>query len=178
MGEVNRNLWAPWRMEYIHILNDQNAGRADTDCFLCRYAVDPQADAENLVIWRSQRSLTLFNRFPYANGHLLVAPLGHVGTLFDLAEDVLDEVMHQVRDAQRLLYGVTGCQGCNVGINFGRCAGAGVPGHLHVHLVPRWEGDINFMPVLADTRVIPEAIEALRVRMRTAVGDLGLPAVR
>lgn len=174
MGEFNNNLWAPWRLEYVQSL----CGKDDTDCFLCAYANRPENDAVNLVIWRGERVLTLFNRFPYANGHLLVAPIGHQADLEELDEPTLGELIHSVRDAKRLLQAVTCCHGLNIGMNFGRCAGAGLPGHLHVHLVPRWEGDTNFMPVLADTRIIPQSIEDLRARMIDAARSLGLPAVR
>jgi ATP adenylyltransferase len=174
MGEFSDNLWAPWRLEYVKSLTNPD----ETDCFLCAYAATPRDDAPNLVIWRSEHVLTLFNRFPYANGHLLIAPLDHCADLADLKSPVLHEMIDVVRDAQRLIRAVTNCHGLNIGMNFGRCAGAGLPGHLHVHIVPRWEGDINFMPVLSDTRVIPQSIEALREKMIEAVGPLGLPTVR
>jgi ATP adenylyltransferase len=161
-------------MEYIKSLNND----VEDDCFLCRYAGAPDADAENLVIWRGKYNLTVFNRFPYTNGHLLVAPFAHLAELDELDDVTLDELIRQVRDAQRLLRTAASCQGSNVGMNFGRCAGAGLPGHLHVHIVPRWEGDTNFIPVLSDSRVISESIDALRDRMREAVAPLGLPPIR
>lgn len=174
MGETNKNLWAPWRLEYVKSL----AGENDAGCFLCNYAQTPDSDRDNLVIWRTERCLTLFNRFPYANGHLLIAPQAHQAELHDLDEPTLHELIDLTRDAQRLLREATCCHGSNVGMNFGKCAGAGLPGHLHIHIVPRWDGDINFMTVLSDTRVIPQSIEALRERMADAVQRLGLPAVR
>ncbi|MBI4582059.1 MAG: HIT domain-containing protein [Planctomycetes bacterium] len=174
MGEVNKNLWAPWRMEYVETLT----GDDDRGCFLCRYAAAPEDDRANLVIWRTDRCLTLFNRFPYANGHLLIAPMAHQAELEELDDPTLDEMIRVVRDVQRLLRAATGCQGSNVGMNFGKCAGAGLPGHLHVHIVPRWDGDVNFMSVLADTRIIPQGIEALRAKMVEAARSLGLPPVR
>ncbi len=174
MAEYNRNLWAPWRMEYIRSLEEHTGG----GCFLCRHAAAPEQDGSNLVIWRGPRCLTMFNRFPYASGHLLVAPAAHRARLDEFDAETLAELIGQIRDAQALLREVCGCQGMNIGMNFGRCAGAGLPDHLHAHLVPRWEGDVNFMPVLSDTRVIPESIDALRGRMREAVARLGLPAVR
>jgi ATP adenylyltransferase len=175
MAEVNRNLWAPWRMEYIHSLHDEKQPKG---CFLCWYSQHPEEDGRNHVIWRGPTCMTLFNRFPYSNGHLLIAPYAHVGLLDGLDEAALTELIGQVRDAQRLLQETTCAQGFNVGMNFGRCAGAGLPDHLHVHIVPRWEGDTNFMPVLGDTRIIPQSIEALYVKMRDAAGRLGLPEVR
>ncbi len=174
MGEFNNNLWAPWRLEYVSSLGGEDGG----GCFLCHYAAKPADDAANLVIWRSERVLTLFNRFPYANGHLLIAPVSHSADLEELDGPTLDELIRVVRDAQRLLRAATKCHGLNVGMNFGRCAGAGLPGHLHIHIVPRWEGDTNFMPVLSDTRVIPQSIDALRHKMSEEVASLGLPPIR
>lgn len=174
MGEMNQNLWAPWRLDYVRSLAGEDPG----GCFLCRYVAAPECDRENLVLWRTDRCLTLFNRFPYANGHLLVAPHAHVGALHDLDTASLHEIIELTRDAQRLLQAVTNCDGFNVGMNFGKCAGAGLPGHLHLHIVPRWDGDINFMAVLADTRVIPQSIEAMRETMTQAAADLNLPPIR
>ena len=110
--------------------------------------------------------------------HLMVAPLGHLAELEDLGKESMVELIGQVRDAKRLLTKTISPHGFNVGMNFGRCAGAGLPGHLHVHVVPRWDGDTNFMPVLGDVRVIPQSIEEIYGLMREAVGDLGLPPVR
>jgi ATP adenylyltransferase len=172
MSETNDNLWAPWRMEYIDLLADKEAEKG---CFLCRYAAEPDQDVRNHVIWRTERCLTTFNSFPYNNGHLLIAPLEHQGSLSDFDDAVLAEMMLTARDAQRLLKETTDCHGFNVGMNVGRCAGAGLPDHLHLHIVPRWGGDTNFMPVLAGVRVIPQSIQALYDKMRAVVGKLGLP---
>ena len=175
MGEFNQNLWAPWRMEYIRSLREVADG---DNCFLCQYAARPDEDAAHHVVWRGPTCLTVFNRFPYSSGHLLIAPLAHLADLDDLDDAALDELIRQVRDAKRLLGAVIEAHGFNVGMNFGRCAGAGLPGHLHVHVVPRWEGDTNFMPLLSDTRVIPQSIEAIHRQMRERSEGLGLPAVR
>ncbi|NLX12065.1 MAG: HIT domain-containing protein [Phycisphaerales bacterium] len=177
MGECSKNLWASWRSEYIHSLGEPADGQAG-GCFLCRYAGQPEQDALHHVLWRGLRCLTMFNRFPYNNGHLLVAPLDHLAGLDELDEPTLDELIRTVRDAQRLLGHTTNAHGFNVGMNFGRCAGAGLPGHLHVHIVPRWEGDTNFMAVISDNRVISESIESLYNKMRAAAEGLGLPALR
>jgi ATP adenylyltransferase len=166
-------------MEYIHQLHEQpGGGKPLSGCFLCDYIARPDDDPANHVIWRTDRCLTLFNRFPYTNGHLLIAPKQHVAELSDLDEAVLTDLMRQVRDAQRLLKETVTPQGFNVGMNFGRCAGAGLPDHLHIHIVPRWSGDTNFMPVIADVRVIPQSIEALHALMREAAPKLNLPSVR
>jgi ATP adenylyltransferase len=175
MSERNQALWAPWRMDYIRA----SSGPPDGDvCFLCEYARRSEQDDEHHVVWRTEHCLTLFNSFPYSNGHLMVAPVQHGAGLEALPDATLLEMMHQIRDAQRLLVDTTSAQGFNVGLNFGRCAGAGLPGHLHVHIVPRWAGDTNFMAVVGDTRVIPESIAALQARMRESAARLGLPPVR
>jgi ATP adenylyltransferase len=174
MAEVNNNLWAPWRMEYIHLLED---GINEHGCFLCAYSQQPEKDADNHVIWRSDRCITLFNKFPYSNGHLLIAPHDHVAELHQLEDKTLCDMMRQVADAQKLLKMTSHPHGFNVGMNFGRCAGAGLPDHVHAHIVPRWEGDTNFMPILGNVRVIPESIDSLYNKMREAAAELGLPPV-
>ena len=145
-----KNLWAPWRMKYINELNDPQ------DCFFCRYFSNPQDDAENLVLWRSDLTLACLNRFPYTNGHLLIAPVAHKSDLADLSDSEMLELMKMLGKAQRALKEAISPQGFNVGINLGRCAGAGLPGHLHFHIVRRWKGDTNFMAITGETRVIPQ----------------------
>ena len=162
------NLWAPWRTEYINGLGE------DQGCFLCRCRDEPQQDARNLLLWRAERALVVMNRFPYTGGHLLIAPPAHAGRLNELDEPGLTALMTALRDAQDLLTAVLHPQGFNVGINFGKCAGAGLPGHLHLHLVPRWEGDTNFMSALADVRVIPQALAALYAQLRAQAESMGL----
>ncbi len=169
-SERKTNLWAPWRMAYIRELDGGGDG-----CFLCDYREQPQRDAENLVLWRGTHTLAVLNRFPYTGGHMLVAPLAHVGDLRDLDDAVLLELMQMIRDGETILRKAIGPQGFNVGINIGAAAGAGLPGHLHVHIVPRWGGDTNFMAVLGDIRVIPESLEVLYANLRTAAAELGLP---
>ena len=168
-AERNRNLWAPWRSEYIDALNEGGEG-----CFLCRYRDQPAKDAENLVLYRSAGAFVVMNRFPYTGGHLLVAPLVHAATLEELSPPVLTELMLAVRDAHALLAAVVRADGYNLGMNLGRCAGAGLPGHLHVHIVPRWEGDTNFMSVLGDVRVIPKSLQAQYEELRDQARRMGL----
>jgi len=174
MAEFNRNLWAPWRMEYIHSLADKCGG---SDCFICEYAAHPELDSDNRVIWRGETSMTIFNTFPYNNGHLLVTPMAHLADLDDLDDATMHELMNQVRNAKRLLKEITNAHGFNIGMNFGRCAGAGLPGHLHVHIVPRWEGDHNFMAVVGDIHVVSQSIGALYDQMQLIAPKLGLPPV-
>jgi ATP adenylyltransferase len=169
----DERLWAPWRLAYItgeaeqqQALPEPVAWRddADHDCFLCRAAAkydDDQVDRQLLVAARGPHALVVLNRYPYNNGHLLIAPLRHVAELGGLSRDE-----HLAcTDALVRMTGVLGdrlrAEGFNIGLNLGRVAGAGVPGHLHWHLVPRWPGDNSFMPVVADTRIIPQSLEAL-----------------
>ncbi len=170
MSEIRQNVWAPWRMEYIHSLGAEQ-GRG---CFLCRHAADPDADARNHVLRRGALTFTVLNRFPYSSGHLLIAPTVHEGRIEALSEDVLLELMRGVRDAKRMLDVAMHPQGFNIGLNLGHCAGAGLPDHLHWHVVPRWGGDTNFMPILGGVTVIPEALDRTYEHLRDAARQLGL----
>jgi ATP adenylyltransferase len=138
---------------------------ADPDCFLCRaaasYADEAAARKMNLVVYAGAHIFALLNKYPYNNGHLLVAPRRHVGHLGDLNDDEHLEAMHTLARFTQLYAELTRAEAFNVGLNLGRAAGAGVPGHLHWHLVPRWTGDNNFMPVTADARVISQSLEEL-----------------
>ena len=154
------NLWAPWRLDYIKD-PDRKPEPEPGGCFLCRYRDDPAADAANYVVLRSATTFVVLNRFPYNNGHLLVAPLAHKGSLEELGEPEMLECVEQVRRMTGLLRAKLNAEGFNVGLNLGRIAGAGLPGHLHWHVVPRWSGDSNFMTVIADTNVIPQSLRAL-----------------
>jgi ATP adenylyltransferase len=148
-------LWAPWRMAYI-----AKSGPPKTDeCFICG-GLTANNDRENLVALRTAQSVVILNRFPYNNGHLLVAPNRHVGELADLSESVLLELMETVRCMVKVLQQTMSPDGFNIGLNLGRAAGAGLPGHLHWHIVPRWNGDTNFMPVLTDDKVISQSLDA------------------
>ena len=177
MGSYD-HLWAPWRMGYIlgeepkasaDDLGSELPPGADPDCFLCQGAADPDPRSRH-VVRKTQHSVTLLNRYPYNNGHLLVAPRRHRARLDELtAEEQLD-LIRQVSQMILLLEKVVRPEGFNVGLNLGRAAGAGLPGHLHWHVVPRWVGDTNFMPTLAAVKIIPQALETLWEAM---TGELG-----
>lgn len=157
---MNQNLWAPWRMEYLQQLVSSEPNQESGGCFLCNAAAADESTFERLlVLRRDQHGLLMLNRYPYTNGHLLVAPATHLPTLVDLDPQQRAGLMELTALAQRLLTAAINPQGLNIGMNIGRCAGAGVPGHLHVHIVPRWNGDTNFMPVIGHVRVIPQALE-------------------
>ncbi len=172
MPQFNRNLWAPWRMEYIRSLAEEQQG-----CFLCRYWSEPQNDAKNHLIWRADRCFAVLNRFPYTSGHALVATAAHKAGMDELTEDELTEFIRMTRDVVTLLTEAICPGGFNIGINLGRCAGAGLPDHLHTHVVPRWDGDTNFMAVIGDARVIPQSMDALYEHLREAAKRAGLPPV-
>jgi ATP adenylyltransferase len=165
---VYEQLWAPWRMGYVAGNEDGHKPKrtaqwrdgADHDCFLCR-AVAEAADRENLVVRRTPATFAILNRYPYNNGHLLLAPQRHEGTLGGLTSDEQNELCCDLARWTEALAGLIKAEGFNVGLNLGRVAGAGVPGHLHWHIVPRWNGDTNFLPVMEAVRVIPQSLEAL-----------------
>lgn len=159
-------LYAPWRMEFIRSI-DKPGDR----CFLCEAAAasTSQERRERLVLWTTEHSVVLINRYPYTNGHLLIAPREHQPELEALSDIQLNDLQQQSVEALRLLRKAISPQGFNLGMNLGRCAGAGVPGHVHQHVVPRWAGDLNFMGVVGEVRIVPKAItqlydELLRVR--------------
>lgn len=162
-------LFAPWRMQYIRSLE-----KPDGDaCFLCLAAEVQAADyASRLVLWQTPHSVVLMNRYPYTNGHLMVAPRVHKAELEDLSAEELTDLQVQTVRGIQLLRKAISPQGFNVGINLGRCAGAGVPGHLHQHIVPRWNGDGSFMSVVGEIRIVPQATEELYRELTKLVGDL------
>jgi ATP adenylyltransferase len=179
-------LWAPWRLEYV--TGEESSARAETppepiawqagaepDCFLCRaaatYAAQAETDRRLHVAARGPRTIVILNRYPYNNGHLMVAPLRHVGTLPQVTREEHVECMEWLARLTEVLADRLHAEGFNIGLNLGRVGGAGCPGHLHWHLVPRWSGDSNFMSVLAGTRVIPQSLDALWELLTTALQE-------
>jgi ATP adenylyltransferase len=150
-------LWAPWRLAYVANAKPPVEGDA---CFICRGLVEND-DRANLIALRSPRTVVVLNRFPYNNGHLLVAPRDHKGTLTELEPAEVLEMQQTLGRLVGVLDELMHPHGYNIGLNLGRVAGAGLPGHLHWHLVPRWHGDTNFMPVVSDVKVISQSLEAL-----------------
>ena len=143
-------LWSPWRLEYI--LADK-----DESCIFCQ-AIEENADERNLVLHRGESCFIILNRYPYNNGHLMIVPYEHVDTLEGLPEDALSELMLMINKGIALLRETMCPDGFNVGMNLGRSAGAGIAEHVHIHIVPRWEGDTSFMAVTTGTRTIPEVL--------------------
>ena len=158
------NLWAPWRMQYLTQLDPDEGfkGDAASKCFLCDAATHEAGSEEanrRLVLHNDERGLILLNRFPYTNGHLLISPREHLGDLTDLPREQRANLIELTAVAEEIVRLAYNPQGLNMGINIGRCAGAGLPGHLHMHVLPRWAGDTNFITTVGDIRVIPQALE-------------------
>ena len=149
---ANQRIWAPWRLRYV-----KNAKQSD-ECIFC-VKPDLGDDRDALIVGRGERCFAMLNLFPYTNGHLMVAPYEHLGRLQDIPVEVTGEMMAMAQRAMSRMEEIYDPEGFNVGINQGRVAGAGVEGHIHLHVVPRWAGDNNYMPVLADTRVMPQSLE-------------------
>jgi ATP adenylyltransferase len=156
-----KRLWAPWRLEYV-----QNADKQD-GCVFCVAAASDD-DVGQLVVHRGERAFVLLNKFPYSSGHLLVAPYRHGLNFGDLDEAEILEIHRLGAQGLDALAATYGPEGYNLGWNIGRIAGAGIPDHGHLHVVPRWGGDTNFMPVLADVKVVPEHLTATRARLAAA----------
>jgi ATP adenylyltransferase len=157
---VLRQLWAPWRLEYIQSADQQDG------CIFC--GAQDLDDAAGLVVHRGERAFVLLNRYPYASGHLMVAPYRHEGEFGGLGAEEAVEIHRLAGTAVAVLGEVMAPQGFNLGWNLGRIAGAGIVDHVHQHVVPRWAGDTNFMPVLADIKVMPEALESTRRKLAEA----------
>jgi ATP adenylyltransferase len=151
---ANFRIWAPWRLAYVKDASKDN----EEDCIFCAKPAQGD-DAENLIVHRGDRAFVILNKFPYTNGHLMVAPFDHLARLQEVPPETVAELMRLAQQAMDRLEEVYDPHGYNVGFNQGRVAGAGVEHHIHMHVVPRWGGDTNFMPVIADTRVMPQSLE-------------------
>jgi len=162
---MTKHLWAPWRIEYI--LSKKGGG--------CIFCVKPseKEDKKSLILHRSERSIVMLNRFPYNSGHLMVAPMKHTGNLEELTGKELADLSSLVRRVVSLLRQTMAPQGFNIGMNIGQVAGAGITDHLHFHVVPRWSGDTNFMPVLTDTAIVPESLEETYEKLHSVLKTMG-----
>ena len=151
---ANFRIWAPWRLAYVKDASKD----AEEECIFC---VKPEEDDDraNLIVHRGEHSFVILNLYPYTNGHLMVAPYEHIASFQELSPETIAEMMALAQRAMARLEEVYDPHGYNVGINQGRVAGAGVEHHIHLHVVPRWGGDTNFMPVIADTKVMPQTLE-------------------
>ena len=154
-------LWAPWRMQYVGV--EQRPG-----CLFCRVIENPDDPDAELVVWRPEGAIVLLNKFPYNPGHVMVAPIQHVPTLEDLDDNESLAVMRAVRRSITALRGTMNPQGFNVGANIGNAAGAGIPDHVHLHVVPRWNGDTSFMAVIDDVKIVNEALAQTAEKLKRA----------
>jgi ATP adenylyltransferase len=166
--DARRPLWAPWRIEYVEHVQDQKA------CIFCEPR-EPVEDRVRLILYRGRNAFVLLNRYPYAAGHLMVAPYAHAGRIDALDAATQTELMSLLARSQRILESTYNCDGLNVGANLGAAAGAGFADHLHFHLVPRWRGDVNFMTTVGEIRVIPTHIERTFDQLLPAFRALGKP---
>lgn len=154
-------LWAPWRMQYI-------GGEQRPGCLFCRVIEHPDDKDAELVVWRTEGAIVMLNRFPYNPGHVMVAPIAHKGSLEELDATAASRLIQAVQRSITVLREVMNPEGFNVGVNIGRAAGAGIPDHVHFHIVPRWNGDTNFMPVLDDVKVVNEALVQTAEKLKPA----------
>jgi ATP adenylyltransferase len=153
-----KNLWAPWRKEFILSKKEEN-------CFFCEAIKDNQ-DRKNLVLYRGKECFCILNKYPYNNGHLMIVPKMHKDDLSKLNDSEMLELLTLSRDVKNILAKKLKPEGFNLGINFGKVAGAGMEDHIHLHIVPRWTGDTNFMPVIAETKVIPQSLDDLYLELK------------
>lgn len=149
-----KQLWAPWRMEYILSEMDRPQG-----CIFCSFSAEND-DPKNLIPYRSDKCFVILNKFPYNNGHVMVVPFQHTGDVLDLGDDVLLDMQRTIQKTVQAIRNVMHPHAMNIGMNLGRSAGAGIDEHLHYHIVPRWDGDTNFMPILTGTKVVSESLQA------------------
>jgi ATP adenylyltransferase len=151
-------LWSPWRSKYIGSFKETRKEKSD-ECFFCNSITQNEISIDTLMVHIGKHTVIMLNKYPYNNGHLLIAPKRHTGDITEINSDELNELMtHQVM-AVKVLESIYKPQGFNIGANLGRAAGAGVPGHLHYHVLPRWNGDTNFMPIVADTKVFSQSFD-------------------
>jgi ATP adenylyltransferase len=154
-------LWSPWRYRYL------TAPKEPEGCVFCRIAASP-LDEENLVVHRAGHNFVVLNRYPYTSGHVMVVPYGHISELSALQDAVADEMMALMRLSERIIRTTYRPEGLNLGMNLGESAGAGIAGHIHMHVLPRWHGDANFMTTIGETRILPEDLGATWRRLRDA----------
>ena len=169
-------LHAPWRLDYIRSLETKSDGPT-CGCFLCDAAATPIDDLalsrKRLLLWKSAHCACVINRYPYTSGHVMIAPLSHKAEMEDLSADELADLGVQTVRAVKVIRRAMSPQGFNIGINLGRAAGAGLPAHLHQHVIARWAGDVNFITVVGETRIVPHSMETLWDELRAIADEIG-----
>ncbi len=159
-----KQLWAPWRLAFI----EQVSG--DSGCIFCEKQALRQ-DGKTFILWRGRHAYVLMNIYPYTNGHLLIAPYRHIGAIEDLPETVLLDMLRLLQRSIKAIRKAYAPEGFNIGVNQGKVAGAGIEHHVHLHIVPRWSADTNFMPLLGETRVLPQHLKASYSRLKAVFGS-------
>lgn len=167
-NEPMQRVWAPWRMEYIE------QGERVPGCIFCIKPSEGK-DRENGIVYKGRTTFIMMNAYPYNTGHLMIAPYKHTADLYQLSDEELLEINHLVRYSVKLLQAAMGPDGFNLGVNLGRTAGAGIADHVHWHVVPRWNGDTNFMPVIGNAKVLPESLDATYDKLVRKIEELGEP---
>ncbi|MGB5894688.1 MAG: HIT domain-containing protein [Ignavibacteriaceae bacterium] len=162
-------LWSPWRSKYIESLSNKND---DDECIFCEAAKNDVNDPENLLVRKGELTFTLLNLYPYNNGHLMIIPFRHIGDLDDLSDKEGHEIIKELQIARRSLKVISQPHGFNIGANIGRAGGAGIDEHIHFHIVPRWSGDTNFMPVLGEVKVISQELKETKLKLLNAYKKL------
>lgn len=161
--------WSPWRSQYIDSFKDE---KENNSCIFCKAAVNQNSDTKNLIVYRGEKCFVIMNLFPYNSGHLLIVPYRHLSNFIDLTTEEMSEMMKVVQCSIKALNLVMKPHGFNFGANLGKAAGAGIDDHLHFHLVPRWSGDTNFMPVLGDVKVISQDLLITRQNLENAFHEV------
>ena len=157
-------LWSPWRYDYI-----KASGKTAAGCVFCSVLTNSASDEENFILTRAEFNFVILNIYPYTSGHLMVVPYDHVSLLSDAGKQTTDELMELTKRAQAAITDVYGPDGVNLGMNLGKAAGAGVDGHLHMHVLPRWVGDVNFMTAIGETRTLPESLPTTYSRLKEKI---------
>ena len=160
-------IWSPWRSEYINSFSKEKSmsNESKESCFICDAALSNKSNENNLLIYKTNLSIVLMNKFPYNNGHLLISPINHLADITDLNKNVQNELMSLMNESVKIIKKIYKPHGYNLGLNSGIAGGAGLPGHLHFHLVPRWNGDTNFMSTIGDLKIISESIQDSRLKL-------------
>jgi ATP adenylyltransferase len=164
-----KNLWSPWRSNYIESFKDKQSGG---NCIFCEAVEKDIADMSNLLIRKADLTLVIMNLYPYNNGHLMIVPKRHIGSIEQITQEESHELMDEIILAEKVLQKVYSPQGFNIGANLGRAGGAGIEDHIHFHIVPRWNGDTNFMPAIGEVKVISQELAETKKRLLAGYKEL------
>ncbi len=164
-----KNLWSPWRSKYIESFKDE---QSDGQCIFCKAVEEDISDMNNLVVHKSQNIIVIMNLYPYNNGHLMVVPKRHIGSIEQITSEESHMLMDEIILAEKVLQKIFSPQGFNIGANLGRAGGAGIEDHIHFHIVPRWNGDTNFMPAIGEVKVISQELAETKKRLLAAYKEL------